>query len=217
VLGGYTGAARIRSSAVTASARESQRLDPVLPQYRIALPNLVIEGRALSSERGSGVSVMVALAYLQAWDPDAVVAIYPPDHFASPSGPFTHRVEAAMSRAATRAWQVILLGSAPDDEPDLASAVVCARVSVLWTLARLAQPALMELLDSFVPLIDLEEEDEALELIFANAPSVDFASDILAPCPDHLLTMQFDDSVRLAQRLPRRQLGGAATPAPAPR
>lgn len=167
----------------------------MLPQYRIALPHLVIEGRALSTARGTGVSIMTALAYLQCWDPDAVVAIYPADHFASPSGPFTHRVEAAMARAATRAWQVVLLGSSDEDEADPETAVVCARVSVLWTLARLAQPALMELLDAFVPLIDLEEEDEALALIYQRAPVLDFARDILRPCPDHLLTMRLEEGL----------------------
>lgn len=167
----------------------------MLPQYRIALPHLVIEGRALPEERGTGVSVMTALAYLQCWDPDAVVAIYPPDHFAALHPTPSHRVEAAMAKASSRAWQVVLVGASAndDDEPELASLIVCARVSVLWSLARLAQPALMELLDAFVPLIDLEEEDEALALIQSQVPSLDFADDILRPCPDHLLTMSLDE------------------------
>lgn len=163
-------------------------------QYRITLPNLVIEGRALSMERGTGMSVMTALAYLRCWDPDAVVAIYPDDHFAEPTGPFAKRVAVAMAKAATRAWQVVVLGSPElEGEVDLASGVVCARVSVLWSLAGIAQPALMEMLDAFVPLVDLEEEDEALALIYAQMPAIDLVRDILARCPDHLVSMSLDE------------------------
>lgn len=193
--------------------RSSQCLGPVLPQYNIALPHLAIEGRTLSTARGTGVSTMVALAYLQCWDPDAVVAIYPPDHFAQPDGPFAHRVEAAMARAASRAWQVVVLGSPDGDgEVDLESSVVCGRVSVLWTLARLAQPQLMELLDAFVPLIDLEEEDEALALIYAQTPALDLAADILAVSPDHLLMMPLAEAEGVrAHRVPRWPLTTAST------
>lgn len=161
------------------------------PQYRIALPRLAIEGRVLPERRGTGVSVMTALAYLQCWDPDAVVAIYPPDHFGLDEPAIAQRVDAGLAKASSRAWQAVLVGSR-DDNADVSTMIVCARVSVLWSLARLAQPALMELLDAFVPLVDLEEEDEALALIFQQAPIVDFYQDILRPCPEHLLTMSLD-------------------------
>ncbi len=170
----------------------------MLTQYRIALPHLVIEGRALPTRNGTGVSVMTALAYLQCWDPDAVVAIYPADGFDGAQGPLAHRVDAALLKASTRAWQVVLLGTpATEDDVELESMIVCARVSVLWSLARLAQPALMELLDAFVPLVDLEEEDEALALISQCMPSIDLVADILRPFPDHLLTMLPEDDGRL--------------------
>jgi hypothetical protein len=152
----------------------------VPPQYQLALPQLVVEGQRLATHRGTGVSVMLALTYIRCWGPDAVVAIYPPEYVRG-----TPRIDDAIAAATTAARRSsqLLLVSLPFDDRDLAPAVVCARVSVLWSLARVAQPALMELLDAVTPLIELDAEAPALARLYDRVSSIDFARDLVQGSP----------------------------------
>jgi mannose-1-phosphate guanylyltransferase len=202
----------------------------------IALPQL--EGRSdhvlwQPANRDTGPGLFFPLSYIYRWDPAAVVAIFPADHYIAPEPRFTDVVERALGLA--RRWpdRVITLGVRPDGadadygyitlgagvegEPGLRSVVgfvekpepalarrlygdgalwstmiTCATAAALWELGRATQPAMMERLDDFVPLIDEPEESEAVPAMFDRLPSVNLSRDMLERAPERLLALPLD-------------------------
>lgn len=70
--------------------------------------------------------------------------------------------------------------------------IACATAGALWELARVTQPAMMELFDGFVPLVETPEEDEALALLADRVPAVDLSRDLIERAPGRALMLQLD-------------------------
>jgi mannose-1-phosphate guanylyltransferase len=70
--------------------------------------------------------------------------------------------------------------------------VCCGSVSAFWELGRASHPRLIELLDDLVPLIDTDDEDAALEQVYAHAPVIGFSRDILERSPERLLAVALE-------------------------
>src|SRR5688572_3228461 len=64
--------------------------------------------------RDTATGIFLALSYVEAHEPDAVVVVYPSDHFVIPEEPFVRTVRQALEAAAFLRDRVILLGVAPD-------------------------------------------------------------------------------------------------------
>lgn len=64
--------------------------------------------------------------------------------------------------------------------------VTCGTVDALWELGREADPHLLDILDSLVPLIGTDDEDDALEYIYRAYLPVSFSRDILERAPGRL-------------------------------
>ena len=70
--------------------------------------------------------------------------------------------------------------------------VYCGTVGAFWELGRAGAPALIDLLDTLVPLIDTEDEDAALAAVYSLAPVIGFSRDLLERCPERLLACPLD-------------------------
>jgi mannose-1-phosphate guanylyltransferase len=70
--------------------------------------------------------------------------------------------------------------------------VVCGSVDALWELGRAAEPQLMDILDSLVPLVGTPDEDDALEYIYRAYLPVSFSRDMLERAPERLAAMTLD-------------------------
>jgi mannose-1-phosphate guanylyltransferase len=70
--------------------------------------------------------------------------------------------------------------------------VTCGSVDALWELGRATEPQLMDILDSLVPLIDTEDEDDALEYIYRAFLPVSFSRDMLERAPTRLAAMELE-------------------------
>jgi mannose-1-phosphate guanylyltransferase len=70
--------------------------------------------------------------------------------------------------------------------------VCCGTVSALWEMGRAAEPDLVDVLDSLVPLIGTSDEDEAIEYVYRAHLSVGFSRDILERSTEHLVAMRLD-------------------------
>jgi mannose-1-phosphate guanylyltransferase len=64
--------------------------------------------------------------------------------------------------------------------------VTCATIDALWALGQAAQPQLLDILDSLVPLIGSEDEADAIAYIYRTVPPVSFSRDILERAPERL-------------------------------
>ena len=69
------------------------------------------------SSRDTGLALMVALAYIKRWTPNALVTITPTDHYVAPSAQYVALVRRARGVAARMRDLVIVLGARPT-EPD---------------------------------------------------------------------------------------------------
>ena len=65
--------------------------------------------------------------------------------------------------------------------------VCCGTVQAFWELGRAGAPALIDLLENLVPLIDTDDEDAALAAVYSLAPVIGFSRDILERSPERLL------------------------------
>lgn len=65
--------------------------------------------------------------------------------------------------------------------------VCCGTVQAFWELGRAGSPALIDLLENLVPLIDTDDEDAALAAVYSLAPVTGFAREILERSPERLL------------------------------
>jgi len=70
--------------------------------------------------------------------------------------------------------------------------VTCGTVDALWELGRAAEPQLLDILDSLVPLIGTEDEDDALQYIYRAFLPVSFSRDMLERVPQRLCALELD-------------------------
>lgn len=70
--------------------------------------------------------------------------------------------------------------------------VTCASVDALWSLGQATEPQLLDILDSLVPLIGTEDEDDAIEHIYRAYLPVSFSRDMLERAPERLAAMELD-------------------------
>ena len=70
--------------------------------------------------------------------------------------------------------------------------VTCGTVDALWELGREADPRLIDILDSFVPLVSTPDEDDAIEYIYRAYLPVSFSRDILECAPHRLAAMALE-------------------------
>lgn len=172
----------------------------MIPHYRFALPRISIEGRRVSGQSGTGVSAMIALAYIRAWSPDAAVAIYP------------SALRAALDRATVVASDAVLdvvCGTATRVMRVAAGAgshgsVIYGHVDALWSLARRAQPSLMARLDDLVGLLPTGREDDALARLHREVRPLDLDLDLLGGVPE-LAVVPLVDLFAWASRHPARR------------
>ncbi|MBK7072849.1 MAG: hypothetical protein IPH44_11145 [Myxococcales bacterium] len=176
----------------------------MVPHYRIQLPRIAIEGRVLPETSGTGVNAMIALAYVRAWSPAAAVAIYPAGHRVALDRAAVDASDALMERACAEAPQVLRVAARPGG----AAAVVYGQVDALWSLARVAQPALMARLDEVVALIAAAGEDDAIARLHREVAPLDLERDVLGGGPGLAIA-----AVATVARLPARRARHPAAPA----
>jgi mannose-1-phosphate guanylyltransferase len=71
--------------------------------------------------------------------------------------------------------------------------VTCATVDALWELGRIAEPRLIDILESFVPLVGTPDEEDAIEYIYRAYLPVSFSRDVLERAPGPLCAMELED------------------------
>ena len=71
--------------------------------------------------------------------------------------------------------------------------VVCATVDALWELGRIAEPRLVDVLESFVPLVGTPDEEDAIEYIYRAFLPVSFSRDILERATAPLCAMELEN------------------------
>lgn len=70
--------------------------------------------------------------------------------------------------------------------------VACGTVDALWELGRAAEPELLDIIDSLVPLVGTKDETDAIEYIYRAYLPVSFSRDILERCPERLAALALD-------------------------
>ena len=70
--------------------------------------------------------------------------------------------------------------------------VTCGTVDALWSLGQAAEPQLLDILDSLVPLIGTADETCAIEYIYRAFLPVSFSRDILERAPRRLAALELD-------------------------
>lgn len=68
--------------------------------------------------------------------------------------------------------------------------VACGTVEALWELGRRAEPQLLDILDSFVPLVGTPDETDAIEHIYRAVLPVSFSCDMLERAPERLAAIE---------------------------
>jgi|SRR5680860_890657 len=71
---------------------------------------IVIQPRNCDTAAG----IFLALAYINHWDPQAIVTIYPSDHFIAPQAQFTKMIQETVSAVTRLKERIILLGATPN-------------------------------------------------------------------------------------------------------
>lgn len=66
------------------------------------------------ANRGTAPGIFLPLARVRARDPEAVVAVFPSDHFIRPEGAFAGAVRRAIAAVSEQEESLVLLGAAPD-------------------------------------------------------------------------------------------------------
>lgn len=87
----------------------------------------------------------------------------------------------------TRAQQLIAEGGLWN------TMVTCGTVDALWELGRATEPQLLDILDSFVPLVGTEDETCAIEYIYRAVLPVSFSRDVLERAPGQLCALELSD------------------------
>jgi mannose-1-phosphate guanylyltransferase len=70
--------------------------------------------------------------------------------------------------------------------------VTCGSVDALWELGRRAEPQLLDILDSLVPLVGTPDEDDAVEYVYRAYLPVSFSRDILERAPERLCALELE-------------------------
>jgi mannose-1-phosphate guanylyltransferase len=70
--------------------------------------------------------------------------------------------------------------------------VACGTVEALWALGRAAEPQLIDILDSLVPLVGTPDEVDAIEHIYRAFLPVSFSRDMLERAPDRLAALELE-------------------------
>jgi mannose-1-phosphate guanylyltransferase len=70
--------------------------------------------------------------------------------------------------------------------------VTCGTVDALWELGRESDPRLIDILESFVPLVGTPDEDDAIEYIYRAYLPVSFSRDMLERTPHRLAAMELE-------------------------
>ena len=68
--------------------------------------------------------------------------------------------------------------------------VTCGTVEALWELGRQAEPQPLDILDSLVPLVGTEDEDDAVNYVYRAYLPVSFSRDILERAPERLCALE---------------------------
>jgi hypothetical protein len=134
------------------------------------------------STREVATKLFTALAMLRQWSPYALVTVVFGDH--APA----FDIRRARELAREHDDKVVMIeGDAAD--PERRGDLVCVgSVRALWDFGCAGAPALLELMEGLVPLIDTDDEDAAIAAIYSLAPYVDF-NDVLERAPERLLTL----------------------------
>lgn len=70
--------------------------------------------------------------------------------------------------------------------------VTCGTVDALWELGRQAEPQLLDILDSLVPLVGTADEEDAIQYVYRAYLPVSFSRDILERAPDRLCALELE-------------------------
>ncbi|MEO7730631.1 MAG: sugar phosphate nucleotidyltransferase [Kofleriaceae bacterium] len=70
--------------------------------------------------------------------------------------------------------------------------VTCGSVDALWSLGRAAEPQLLDILDSLVPLFGTKDETDAIEYIYRAFLPVNFSRDIVERVPARLAALELE-------------------------
>jgi len=70
--------------------------------------------------------------------------------------------------------------------------VTCGSVDALWELGRQAEPQLLDILDSLIPLIGTQDEDDAIQYVYRAYLPVSFSRDILERAPERLCALELE-------------------------
>jgi mannose-1-phosphate guanylyltransferase len=70
--------------------------------------------------------------------------------------------------------------------------VACGTVDALWELGRATEPRLLDIMDSLVPLVGTEDEDDAIDYIYRAYLPVNFSRDVLERAPERLAALALD-------------------------
>lgn len=70
--------------------------------------------------------------------------------------------------------------------------VTVGSLHALWELGRATEPRLLDILDSFVPLVGTKDEDDAIEYIYGAYLPVSFSRDMLERAPERLAAMELE-------------------------
>ena len=68
--------------------------------------------------------------------------------------------------------------------------VTCGTVDALWELGRATDPQLIDILDSFVPLVGTRDEADAIEYVYRAMLPVSFSRDVLERAPERLVALE---------------------------
>lgn len=70
--------------------------------------------------------------------------------------------------------------------------VTCGTVEALWELGRQSEPQLLDILDSLVPLVGTEDEDDAIQYVYRAYLPVSFSRDILERSTERLCALELE-------------------------
>jgi mannose-1-phosphate guanylyltransferase len=70
--------------------------------------------------------------------------------------------------------------------------VTCGTVDALWELGRATDARLIDILESFVPLVGTPDEDDAIEYIYRALLPISFSRDMLERAPKRLAAMELE-------------------------
>jgi hypothetical protein len=71
--------------------------------------------------------------------------------------------------------------------------VACGTVDALWELGRATEPQLIDILDSFVPLVGTRDETDAIEYIYRAILPVSLSRDVFARGAERLASFALRD------------------------